>query len=198
MTAPHKYASRPDSWPLLRTGIRFWSRQRGDEIQQIFLMGNPLVWWTSTAIVCTSFAGIGAFILSGNQRMLTHGKLGTIVFLLLAWAMHYFPLFAMSRQLFIHHYFPSLYFAILLSCVVFDAATTRIPRRIRVLITVLLILCVVRAWYSISPLTYAGIWSRARCELSKWLKEWNYICGNPYGSGAMGSRRRGRFGPRSA
>jgi len=33
-------------------------------------------------------------------------------FLVLGWFLHYFPFFIMSRQLFLHHYFPALYFAV--------------------------------------------------------------------------------------
>lgn len=33
-------------------------------------------------------------------------------FLVLGWFLHYFPFFLMSRQLFLHHYFPALYFAV--------------------------------------------------------------------------------------
>jgi len=34
----------------------------------------------------------------------------------LGWAFHYFPFYLMQRQLFLHHYFPALYFAIIALC----------------------------------------------------------------------------------
>jgi dolichyl-phosphate-mannose--protein O-mannosyl transferase len=41
-------------------------------------------------------------------------------FFFTAWFLHYFPFFLMARQLFLHHYFPALYFAIMLFSVMFD------------------------------------------------------------------------------
>ena len=41
-------------------------------------------------------------------------------FLFTGYFLHYFPFFLTSRQLFLHHYLPALYFGILLTCAVFD------------------------------------------------------------------------------
>ncbi|CAG8548855.1 10266_t:CDS:10, partial [Gigaspora margarita] len=43
LTDSHPYDSRPLSWILLTRGINFWSKEH----RQIYLLGNPLVWWSS-------------------------------------------------------------------------------------------------------------------------------------------------------
>src|SRR5699024_3231890 len=49
-------------------------------------------------------------------------EIGTAV---LGWAFHYFPFYLMKRQLFLHHYFPALFFAIMAFCQLFDFLTAR-------------------------------------------------------------------------
>ena len=44
LTDSHPYESRPSSWIFLRRGINFW----GKEHRQVYLLGNPLTWWSST------------------------------------------------------------------------------------------------------------------------------------------------------
>ncbi|KAF5386295.1 hypothetical protein D9757_008600 [Collybiopsis confluens] len=50
LTDRHLCDLRPDAWPRLRRGINFWVKDH----RQIYLIGNPMVWWLST--------------LSGNTR----------------------------------------------------------------------------------------------------------------------------------
>ncbi|KAI9312657.1 Dolichyl-phosphate-mannose-protein mannosyltransferase-domain-containing protein [Dichotomocladium elegans] len=47
LTSSHPYDSRPEAWPLLRRGINFWGRN----FHHIYLLGNPLIYWASTASV---------------------------------------------------------------------------------------------------------------------------------------------------
>ena len=44
LTDSHPYESRPSSWIFLKHGINFW----GKDHRQVYLLGNPLIWWTST------------------------------------------------------------------------------------------------------------------------------------------------------
>ena len=46
--------------------------------------------------------------------------------LLLAYALHYLPYFLLGRQLYVHHYYPALYFNCLLSGAVVDIFISRI------------------------------------------------------------------------
>lgn len=92
----------------------------------------------------------------------------------MGWALHYLPFYLMSRQLFLHHYFPALYFAILLSCVVFDLLTSSFRPRIRLYIAGGLLFAAIWTYSYFSPLAYGSPWTKAKCENAKWLKTWDF------------------------
>ncbi|XP_044716398.1 dolichyl-phosphate-mannose-protein mannosyltransferase domain-containing protein [Hirsutella rhossiliensis] len=125
----HAWDSRPESWPILHRGINFWGKHH----TQIYLIGNPIVWWSSTMaiVVWVLFKGIAVLRwqrsyndYSSNTFKRFDYEIGTYV---LGWALHYFPFYLMHRQLFLHHYFPALYFAVIALCQMFDYLTARIP-----------------------------------------------------------------------
>ncbi|KAL4075508.1 hypothetical protein J3A83DRAFT_1981984 [Scleroderma citrinum] len=148
LTDRHVYDSRPWSWPILRRGINFWVKEH----RQIYLVGNPFVWWLSTASVAAYVVVRGFLILRAKRGCKDFEN---------SYALHYLPFFLMSRQLFLHHYFPALYFAILLSSAVFDLATSTLRPRIRL---------------QFSPLVYGNAWTRSKCNNARWLKNWDFAC----------------------
>lgn len=88
--------------------------------------------------------------------------------------MHYLPFFLMQRQLFLHHYFPALYFAILCSCAVFDLFTRNLRAARRVQIAAVYMLFVLYCFRKFSPLTYAGEWTKKECIHAKYLPHWDF------------------------
>lgn len=79
LTDRHTYDSRPNSWPRLRRGIvsillssanlsddalqNFWVKEH----RQIYLIGNPTVWWLSTLAVVSYVAVRGLLILRAQR-----------------------------------------------------------------------------------------------------------------------------------
>jgi dolichyl-phosphate-mannose-protein mannosyltransferase len=185
----HAWDSRPQSWPILRRGINFW----GKDHLQIYLIGNPLIWWSSTVaiVVFAVFQGIAVLRWQRGYRdfdKVTFKRfdyeIGSSV---LGWAFHYFPFFLMQRQLFLHHYFPALYFAILALCQTYDYITYRIPGiglRERPLVgklgaVIFLVLSgVVFTLYS--PLAYGNPWTKAACKKVKLFPTWDFDCNTFY------------------
>lgn len=82
----------------------------------------------------------------------------------------------MSRQLFIHHYLPSLYFSILLLALLFDLVTSALRPRFRLAAATAAVLMALLVYLEFSPLTYAGPWTLQRCERARWLKSWDFNC----------------------
>lgn len=80
----------------------------------------------------------------------------------------------MQRQLFLHHYLPALYFAILLSVAIFDLIATTLRPQVRLLVAALLVVIVLYNYLHFSPLVYGGHWTRSQCEEAKWLKTWDF------------------------
>ncbi|KAF5349347.1 hypothetical protein D9758_011775 [Tetrapyrgos nigripes] len=178
LTERHTFDSRPEQWPTLRRGINFWVKDH----RQIYLVGNPLVWWFSTLAVVT-WVGTGAILVLrqkrgyrdwNNSTLVKYSTLSTPLFL--GWLLHYTPFFLMSRQLFLHHYFPALYFAILLSCAWFDWGTRGLKQRVRLGIAALLIVSVILTFRVRSPLAYGTPWTKKECENAKWKRTWDFSC----------------------
>ena len=82
----------------------------------------------------------------------------------------------MQRQLFLHHYFPALYYSILLLASVFDLATSALKPKFRVQLAAIILICALWSYAHFSPLTYAGKWTKTSCEKSKWLHNWDFSC----------------------
>lgn len=183
----HAWDSRPESWPILRRGINFW----GKDHRQIYLMGNPIVWYTATLAVAIYVLFKGIAVLRWQRSCNDYSnetfkrfdyEIGTSV---LGWAFHYFPFFLMQRQLFLHHYFPALVFGIMAFCQIYDFATTRfaipgvrenpIVNKAGV-ITLLAISAVVFALYS--PLAYGNAWTKTECSRAKLFSNWDWDCNN--------------------
>lgn len=80
----------------------------------------------------------------------------------------------MQRQLFLHHYLPALYFAILLFCTVFDYATSALKPKIRTNIAIVILILALWSWNHWSSLAYAGEWTKGACENGKWLRTWDF------------------------
>lgn len=178
LTDRHTFDSRPESWPHLRRGINFWVKDH----RQIYLVGNPMVWWLSTLSVLSYIAVRGFLILRAKRGYRDFDSTKVVKydslcgFLFLGWFLHYFPFFIMGRQLFLHHYFPSLYFAILLLSGVFDLVTSTLRPRVRLQIAGVLIILAVWNFTHFSPLAYGNQWTKSKCNSSKWLKTWDFSC----------------------
>lgn len=183
----HAWDSRPSSWPMLRRGINFWGRQH----RQVYLLGNPIIWWSSTAAIAIYAIVKGLAILrwqrgyndyQNNTFKRFDYEIGTSV---LGWAFHYFPFYLMKRQLFLHHYLPALYFAILALCQLKDFITARFsafgmrsrPALGQSLIFLLLASSIV-SYTSYAPLTYGSPWTKQACRKVKLVSSWDFDCNN--------------------
>ncbi|EPT00756.1 hypothetical protein FOMPIDRAFT_1162813 [Fomitopsis schrenkii] len=111
LTASHPYASTPVNWPFLLTGISFWTQN--EDQKQIYLIGNIIGWWVCVVAVSTYVGIVGADLLARRRGYLPldesiRNRLwNSTGFFVVFWAVHYFPFYIMSRQLFVHHYLPS-------------------------------------------------------------------------------------------
>ncbi|CAO1639033.1 unnamed protein product [Sympodiomycopsis kandeliae] len=178
LTERHAYDSRPKTWPTLRRGINFWSKEH----RQIYLIGNPLVWWGSTVAIAV-FIGARALLMLRQKRGSKDLLDSTIVFydrtatfLFIGYGMHFFPFFLMSRQLFIHHYLPALYFAVLMMSLLFDLLTIGLRPKYRLIAAGVVILMTLLTFNNYSPITYAQPWTLRSCEKARWLKPWDFNC----------------------
>ncbi|KAI9833310.1 MAG: hypothetical protein M1819_003705 [Sarea resinae] len=181
----HAWDSRPPSWPVLRRGINFW----GKDHRQIYLIGNPLIWWTSTVAIAVYVLFKGISVIRWQRGYSDYSittfkrfdyEIGTSV---LGWAFHYFPFYLMQRQLFLHHYLPALYFAIIALCQTYDFVIHRIGSLgLRERPSVGTVGAVVFVGLSIfvftlyAPLAYGNPWTQDMCNKVKLFDTWDWDC----------------------
>jgi dolichyl-phosphate-mannose-protein mannosyltransferase len=178
LTERHAYDSRPGTWPVLRRGINFWTKDH----RQVYLIGNPFIWWGSLCAIMV-YAGARGILLLRQKRGCKDFQDSAIIFydqtagfLALGWMMHFLPFFAMHRQLFIHHYLPALYFSILLFAVIFDVITSALRPKYRFMAAMVMILIAFTSYSAYAPITYATPWTSKSCERARLLKTWDLNC----------------------
>ena len=181
----HAWDSRPPSWPILRRGINFWGKNN----RQIYLIGNPFIWWSSTVAIGIYMAFKGLTVLRWQRGYKDYDnvtfkrfdyEIGTSV---LGWAFHYLPFYLMQRQLFLHHYFPALYFAITALCQIYDYGTNRIsslglrgrPAIGRSGVAAFLAVSIV-VFTLYAPLSYGNPWTQDACTKVKLFDTWDWDC----------------------
>ncbi|KAJ5864408.1 uncharacterized protein N7529_006324 [Penicillium soppii] len=181
----HAWDSRPPSWPTLLRGINFW----GKDYRQIYLLGNPLIWWSSTLAIGIYFIFKALSVIRwqrscGDYKHVSFKRfdyeVGTSV---LGWFFHYFPFYLMARQLFLHHYLPALYFAIMVLCQELDFLTNRVkslglvsrPAIGKTLMAAFLGLSIV-VFTLYAPLVYGNPWTKDACNKVKLLGSWDFDC----------------------
>ncbi|KAJ7086024.1 glycosyltransferase family 39 protein [Mycena belliarum] len=111
-------ASKPFDWPFLHLGLRMcgW----GDSQTKYYLMGNPVIWWGGAISLIASLGALGFYLLRWQRKYLDMDAnewdhflyVGKVAFF--GWALHYVPFLIMGRVTYVHHYLPTLYFAVLM------------------------------------------------------------------------------------
>ncbi|KAI9501719.1 Dolichyl-phosphate-mannose--protein mannosyltransferase 1 [Coemansia spiralis] len=183
LTGDHPFAARPQHWPWLRRGTAYW----GGYGNFIYQLGNPPVWWASLASVLLLMAvRVLLFLLDKRQIRPSFGGqrakyLSAAGFFTISWLCHYIPFFLMGRELFIHHYFPALWMAILVLAFTLDLFTARLPAVVRWSVYLVAASITLYAFETFSYITYARVWTKDVCMKSKWLNTWDIDCEHAIG-----------------
>ncbi|KAI0247915.1 glycosyltransferase family 39 protein [Lactifluus subvellereus] len=117
-------ASTPTDWPLLRLGLRMcaWTSTQS----KYYLIGTPIIWWGTTVSLVVGVLAFCMHMFRMQRRyvdmeprewehFLYVGKIA-----LFGWMLHYLPFLVMGRVTYIHHYLPTLYFAVLMAAHMLD------------------------------------------------------------------------------
>lgn len=154
LTATHPYSSPWYTWPFMDRPIFYWVQNNA----RIYLLGNPAVWWLSTAAVLVIFINL---LLSGLRRMPRE-----VLIMAGAWLMNMLPFIGITRVMFLYHYFTALVWAILMLAYVVDRS--RHVRR-----TVLGISAVALALFVFfAPLSYGLPLSDSAYNARVWFQSW--------------------------
>ncbi|KAF7732154.1 Protein O-mannosyltransferase 2 [Apophysomyces ossiformis] len=170
-------SSVPSEWPLALVGLRMcgW----GDEQIKFYLLGNPVVWWISFASILVFAATVGIYAVRMQRKIfdLTSAQWDHFTYvgqtLFLGWFLHYIPFFIMGRVTYLHHYFPALYFSILMVPFLLDHFTARLSSSAQWVVFGVVYVAVIVVFVYFAPLAYGMEGSVNDFAGRRWLKSWN-------------------------
>jgi dolichyl-phosphate-mannose-protein mannosyltransferase len=169
-------ASQWWQWPILNVGLRMCSWD--DKITKYFLLGNPLVYWGSTA-------GLGVFALlvtwytlrwQRGYKELEERDIDQILYAgiypVIGWFLHYLPFVIMARVTYVHHYYPALYFAILVFGFLTDWFLSNRQKVLQYSAYAVLDTVVIGLYIYFIPICWGMVGNNKQYSYMKWFDSW--------------------------
>ncbi|KAI8141008.1 Dolichyl-phosphate-mannose-protein mannosyltransferase-domain-containing protein [Fennellomyces sp. T-0311] len=172
-------SSTPSEWPLASVGLRMcgW----GDDIIKFYLLGSPAVWWTSFASLLVFLTTAGFYLVRMQRKIndLPSAEWNHFLYvgktLFLGWFLHYIPFYIMGRVTYLHHYFPALYFSILMVPFLLDHYTAGLSDRARWAVFGTVYAVVILTFIYFAPVAYGMEGPISNYRGRRWLKSWNIV-----------------------
>jgi dolichyl-phosphate-mannose--protein O-mannosyl transferase len=164
------YASKWYSWPFLIRPIVYAKDKIDDKVQFIFLLGNPIIWWSSfLGVVFSLYYVLRKHFLekipfcfqNENFRIF---YLGYFIFL--------FPFAAISRFTLLYHYFLALLFSIIIFSISFDFLLRNL--KIGSFLFFIFLTLVFLSFIFFAPLSFGIPLSFSQFKMRIWLPSWYF------------------------
>ncbi|OQD60030.1 hypothetical protein PENPOL_c030G09946 [Penicillium polonicum] len=169
-------ASKFWQWPILNVGLRMCSWD--DSVVKYYLLGNPLVYWGSTA----ALGGFGLLFLwyllrwQRGYNDLSNEEISHIhysgLYPVIGWVLHYLPFIIMARVTYVHHYYPALYYAILNFGFCIDWVTRRMNPRLSAAVYAFLYVVIVGLFIHFRAIVFGMEGSNQQWSHLRWLPGW--------------------------
>ncbi|EKV12568.1 Protein O-mannosyl transferase [Penicillium digitatum PHI26] len=169
-------ASKFWQWPILNVGLRMCSWDDG--VVKYYLLGNPLVYWGSTA----ALGGFGLLFLWHLLRWqrgyndLSNEEISHIhysgLYPVIGWVLHYLPFIIMARVTYVHHYYPALYYAILNFGFCIDWVTRKMNPRLSAAVYAFLYVIIVGLFIHFRAIVFGMEGSNQQWTHLRWLPGW--------------------------
>lgn len=163
-------------WPILDVGLRMCSWD--DNIVKYFLLGNPLVYWGSTASLGVLALVVVWYLVRWQrgfaeltQRDIDH-ILYSGIYPVIGWFLHYLPFVIMGRVTYVHHYYPALYFAILAFGFCVDWMTSTVNAKVRWSVYSILYAATIGLFILFSPIVFGMKGSNHQYSYLRWFSKW--------------------------
>jgi dolichyl-phosphate-mannose-protein mannosyltransferase len=164
-------------WPILNVGLRMCSWD--DNTVKYFLLGNPLVYWGSTASLGLFGLMTVWYVLRWQRGFVDFKNIHDLdqihysgLYPVIGWFLHYFPFILMGRVTYVHHYYPALWFAIIVFGFCVDWTTARLPRSAQAFTYAILYFGVVGLFILFKDITFGMEGSNQKWRHLKWLDSW--------------------------
>ncbi|KAK9498228.1 hypothetical protein O3M35_004088 [Rhynocoris fuscipes] len=182
--------SRPWQWPINYRG-QFFSGNS----YRIYLLGNPIIWWSNLCLLGLFLSFITIYCLSAQRDRQLQIKISekqgnviaALIWLFIGWGLHYLPFWVMGRVLYFHHYFPALLYNSMLSGILLNYSIELIPYLISEKFFLTLyhwsigftLSAIFYSFYQFSPLAYGMSGPYANDPNStmynlKWMDSWEF------------------------
>ncbi|KAI9209712.1 Dolichyl-phosphate-mannose-protein mannosyltransferase-domain-containing protein [Polychytrium aggregatum] len=169
--------SHPYQWPFGLVGLRMcgW----GPNDIKFYLLGHPLIWWGSTVSLAV-FGGLVAVYLIRYQRKFEDWKTfedwdnfyfaSKVAFF--GWFLHYLPFYIMGRVMYLHHYFPAVYFAMIMLALMLDHLGQKLGSTLHRAIILGAGVAIVLAFWHFAPFAFGFNDDASNYASRRWLKSW--------------------------
>ena len=108
LKATHPYGSKWYEWPFMQKSIWYWTKNINGAKANIYLLGNPFVWFGVFVSIVVAFFGV-------VFRKFRKNFGAPFYILLLGYFANLLPYIFISRVAFLYHYLPALTLGILIS-----------------------------------------------------------------------------------
>ncbi|MBU6232048.1 phospholipid carrier-dependent glycosyltransferase [Patescibacteria group bacterium] len=175
LTTPHEYSSMWYTWPLEIRPIFYWqgtstpgSVPGSSTNEYIYLLGNPLIYWSGTAAILTLLFYALSLFSKEKMSAVPPARRFAIFVILLGFLADFLPFMLIGRIMFLYHYEAALVFSIMAIGLMFEYLKPAVrPKAVAAFLLVALALFVFFA-----PLTYGTPLSTAGLEARMWLGSW--------------------------
>lgn len=132
MADTHAYSSKWYSWPFLREPIFYWRSSAEKRNVEMYLIGNPVVWWSGFIAALITLGLFSAKVISKLKYLWKIQLKWSFSFLRLEFAplfiltgffVNWVPFAFIHRFMLIYHYFPALVFSVLALGYIIDKIT---------------------------------------------------------------------------
>ena len=169
----HAACSRCYTWPLLIKPFSYWYEDAGTSVHAVNNMGNPLLWWlSSAAMILLVVEGIGQlkdkWLL---RRAETFRMTNLSLYLVIGYFANWLPWILISRCTYLYLYMPAAVFSFVVLAWWLSEWLHSLFRKVRGIGWVMLGAIAITAWFRLplalgSPLTSEGL------EMRWWLRSW--------------------------
>lgn len=159
-TNAHPYGSRWYTWPIMQRTVYYWQGTGPNgTVRNIYLLGNPVIWYAAL------IGMVGGFIGIVTRKIRATGP-ATILYA--GYIINLLPFMQISRVMFLYHYLTALVFSILILVYMID----RLPRTKRNQVFNALLVLAGLSFLYFAPLTYGTAISPSYFNSHFWLKSW--------------------------
>jgi len=164
ITKSHPYESKWYTWPIMWRSIFDWEKRLDNgQVERIYLLGNPLIWWMGLLSVVFVFITLFSEFRSKKKTIYFE----SLLVLAIGYLFNLLPYIFISRPAFLYHYFPSFIFMSLMMGFVLWFFLKEKP-----IVLIVIFIIIATSFIYFAPISYGLPMSEERFNDRMWLASW--------------------------